>query len=75
MGILLKINTNPDGTVTRVQIMDKNKYMTNPIFRAAADAARRAVKDSSPLPLPKEKFEQWRSFTFTFNTSFIQSNG
>ena len=29
--------------------------MKNKFYRAAADAARRAVLDSSPLPLPKGK--------------------
>ena len=74
IGIVLLINTNLDGTVTRVEIIDKSKYLKSPIFRASADAARRAVKDSSPLPLPKDKFDQWRSFTFTFYTNFIKSN-
>ena len=33
------------------QLAIRENYIKNPIFRAAADSARRAVKDSSPLPL------------------------
>ena len=71
--ITLKIITNLDGTVQSVTIIEKSKYMKNKFYRAAADAARRAVLDSSPLPLPKGKEKLFTNITFDFNTSFIKS--
>ncbi len=69
--INLKIFTNQDGSVVNVEIMDVASYEKNPIYRAAADSARRAVKDCSPLPLPKKKYDLFKVFTFNFDTSFI----
>ena len=49
-----------------------------PVSRASAaaratgaDAARRAVLDSSPLPLPKGKEKKFQNILMDFNTSFI----
>ena len=72
MNVDLKINANIDGSVTMVKIMDENKYMKNPVYRAVADSARRAVKDCSPLPLPKGKYELWKAFTFSFDASYLR---
>ncbi len=69
--INLKIFTNPDGSVINVEILDVAFYKKDPIYRAAADSARRAVKDCSPLPLPKNKYDLFKIFTFNFDTSFI----
>ena len=69
--INLKIFTNPDGSVTNVEIIDVAFYKKDPVYRAAADSARRAVKDCSPLPLPKKKYDLFKIFTFNFDTSFI----
>ena len=67
----LKIKTNPDGSVVFVDIIDKKSYNDNPIFRATADAARRAVKDCSPLPTNPEKYDLWKNFTFQFDPDFF----
>ena len=58
--INLKIFTNPDGSVVNVQIIDVAFYKKDPVYRAAADSARRAVKDCSPLPLPKNKYDLFK---------------
>ena len=71
--IPLKIITNLDGTVQSVSIIEKSKYMKNKYYRAVADAARRAVLDSSPLPLPKGKEKLFTNIEFNFNTSFVMS--
>ena len=69
--INLKIFTNPDGSVVNVEFLDLAFYKKDPVYRAAADSARRAVKDCSPLPLPKNKYDLFKIFTFNFDTSFI----
>ena len=53
--IPLKISANTDGTIKSARILDRSYYEKDKFYRAAADAARRAVLDSSPLPLPKGK--------------------
>ena len=70
--IPLKISAITDGTVKIVTILDKSSYTKDKFYRAAADAARRAVLDSSPLPLPKGKEKKFENFIFDFDTSFIR---
>ena len=69
--IPLKISANTDGTIKSARILDISSYEKDKFYRAAADAARRAVLDSSPLPLPKGKEKKFQNFIFDFNTSFI----
>ena len=69
--IKVKISANPDGSVINVEIMNIDLYKRDPIYRAVADSARNAVKECSPLPLPKDKYEAWKTFVFNFDTSFI----
>ena len=73
MVITLKISTNVDGTIKSVKIYDKNLYQKDKFYRATADTARRAVLDSSPLPLPKGKEKKFENFLFDFDTSFISN--
>ena len=69
--IPLKISANTDGKIKSARIIDRSLYEKDKFYRAAADAARRAVLDSSPLPLPKGKETKFKNFIFDFNTSFI----
>jgi colicin import membrane protein len=69
--IPLKISANMDGSVNSVEIDDQSRYVKDTFYRATADSARRAVIDCSPLPLPKNKASQFKSFFFDFDTSFI----
>ena len=69
--IPLKISANMDGSVNSVEIDDQSSYVKDTFYRATADSARRAVLDCSPLPLPKNKASQFKSFFFDFDTSFI----
>ena len=41
----------------------------DPDFRIAAENAHGAVLDPkcNPLPLPKEKFDEWKDLELTFN--------
>ena len=43
--------------------------MSDPDFRIAAENAHRAVLDPkcNPLPLPKEKFDEWKDLELSFN--------
>ncbi|MDD3370809.1 MAG: hypothetical protein PHE27_03165 [Alphaproteobacteria bacterium] len=63
------IDVNPDRTVLNTDIVDKGRYARDPFFRAAADAAVRALRNPrcTPLELDPEKYEQWKRIDFTFD--------
>jgi hypothetical protein len=65
----IHIDVGPDRTVTNVQIVDQSRYNSDQFFRAAADSARRAVQNPrcSPLKLPADKYDEWKSITLSFN--------
>ena len=65
------VRLEPDGEVTDARIVDTKRYQRDQTYRAAANAALRAVLDASPLPLPREKYDQWREFIFGFDPRFI----
>jgi len=69
--LIIEIRTvmNPDGTVREARIQNQARMQGDPFFRAAAESALRAVLNPrcSPLRLPPEKYDQWRTMTLTFN--------
>jgi hypothetical protein len=74
MKVEIHIEVAPDRTVLKAYIDEKyrSRYQSDPAFRAAADAAVRAVRRSSPLELLPDEFtastyEQWRYIVFTFD--------
>lgn len=58
---------NPDGSVTRADIVDNPRYSSDGFYRAAAESAVRAVRLCSPLRVPPDKYGEWKSMTLTFN--------
>lgn len=69
----IKINVNPDRTVRDAQVLDQMRYSTDTYFRAAADSALRALRHPycTPLDLPTEKYEMWKTITFRFDPSLM----
>jgi TonB family protein len=61
MMVHLRITLQPDGTVTRVEVLNTG---SSPFFRQAAESAVRAVMVSSPLPLPPGKSHPAIQFRF-----------
>ena len=57
-----------DGRVVSAQITSTAR-MGDPFYRAAAESALRAVLNPqcSPLKLPPEKYQQWKTLDLTFN--------
>ncbi len=66
MVVKLRISLQEDGSVTGVQIEGKPSD-ANVAWTAMADSAMRAVRLASPLPIPRDKADQFRSFTITFS--------
>jgi hypothetical protein len=62
----------PDGRVLQADIVDRAR-MSDPFFRAAAESARRAFFHPlcTPLRLPPEKYEAWKTFEIALSPKDI----
>lgn len=65
--IHVELRDNGEVIPSSIKIIDEKRYATDYIFRAAADSARRAILEASPLDIPKEKIELFKEFTLRFN--------
>ncbi|MBI3706485.1 MAG: TonB C-terminal domain-containing protein [Proteobacteria bacterium] len=63
----LRVAVDLDGSVRDVQIIDQARVNRDEFFRAAAESAERAVRRASPLPVPRDKYDQFRVFTLGFS--------
>ena len=65
----IQMELNEDGYVKSASIVDKARMAHDTGFRTAAESALRAVLDPAcnPLPLPKEKYKEWRNLELSFN--------
>ena len=63
------VRMNPDGTVRAAEVADKSRMRVDPFFRTAAESAIRALRNPrcSPLLLPLDKYDLWKTFTIGFN--------
>lgn len=68
MQAVIQVEVNPDGTVRNTTILDTEGRGGDPIWRAFAERARRAplIPACNKLPIPPDKYEQLKVFTFTF---------
>jgi len=69
MIITLTVEMNQNGTPVKAELRDTGRYNSDPVFRAAADAAHRAIMNPrcQPWPLSPEKFTSWRTIIFNFD--------
>lgn len=76
MKVEIIVELDRDGSVLSARIDEKyrSRYMSDSAFRASADAALRAVKRASPLPVREfssdfspDKYDEWRYFVFNFD--------
>ena len=67
--VTVRVNMRPDRTVERASIEDQGRYNRDSHFRAAADAALRALRNPkcTPLELPPNKYDQWQSIVINFD--------
>jgi type VI secretion system protein VasI len=66
MVVQLRIQVRPDRTVQAVTIEDQDRLGRDPQFRTVAQSASRAVERCSPLDLPPDKYDLWRSIIMNF---------
>lgn len=68
--VRIRIYLRPDGSLARLpKILDDARMDADPSFRAAAEAARRAVQKCAPLDLPKDSYDVWRDVVLNFDPS------
>lgn len=65
--IRIELGDNGEVIPSSIKIVDEKKYATDHVFRAAADSARRAILQASPLSIPREKMDLFREITLRFN--------
>jgi hypothetical protein len=67
--VTLVVQMNQDGTPVKAELRDTGRYNNDPVYRAAADAAHRAIMNPrcQPWPLSPEKYNSWRNITFNFD--------
>lgn len=64
----VRVHVEPDGRVKKVDILSMGR-MGDPLFRAAAESAVRALLNPrcSPLKIPLNKYNEWKTFRITFD--------
>lgn len=63
------IEVNQDRTVRSAVVTDQSRVNSDPFYRAAAESALRALRNPkcSPLELPPDKYEEWKTIRFNFD--------
>lgn len=70
LAVRVRVLVNQDGSVREVGLVTDQvgRYQSDTFFRAAADAAIRAVHACSPLQnLPMDKFDTWKDMELNFD--------
>ena len=67
--VSINLKVNPNRTVQSARIADQWRYNQDAFYRAAADAALRAIRhpNCEVLDLPPDKYELWKDLKFNFN--------
>ena len=65
------VSLDRDGRVLSAKVDNKVRFNADRVFKVAAEEAIRATRECSPLPLPPEKYDQWKSFVFVFDPRFL----
>ena len=68
LDVQVRAAVNPDGTVRQAMIVDQGN-LGDPLYRAAAESARRTFfnPQCTPLKLPPDKYEVWKDLVVDFN--------
>lgn len=66
--VRIKMKDNGEIPPSSIEILDKDRYNSDNVFRSAADSAKRAILKASPLKIPTEKRHLFKDFEISFNT-------
>jgi outer membrane biosynthesis protein TonB len=66
--VVVRIAMNPDGTVQHAKVLHAEGTPQHAAYTIAVESALRAVQsfNNTPLPFPKDQFNQWKTFDFRF---------
>lgn len=69
MVVTLVVEMSQNGTPVKAELREPSRYNSDPVYRAAADAAHRAIMNPrcQPWPLSPEKYGSWKTITFNFD--------
>ncbi len=69
--VLVRVQINRDRRVQQANVVDMARYNRDGAFRAAADAALRALRNPrcETLQLPPDKFNEWKNTVINFDPS------
>lgn len=69
LAVEIRVSMARDGTVNKASVLNTGRYNRDSSFRAAADSALRSLRNPrcSPLKLPPEKYDQWKSIVINFD--------
>lgn len=67
--VAIRLRLRPDGSLISAEVKDRARMASDSYYRAAAEAALRAVRNPqcSPLRLPPAKYDQWKALTVEFD--------
>jgi len=67
--VTLVVEMNQAGMPVKAELRDTGRYNNDPTYRAAADAAHRAIMNPrcQPWPLNPQTYSAWKTFTFNFD--------
>lgn len=73
--VTLIVQMNQNGTPVKADFKDTERYNNEPYYRAAADAAHRAIMNPrcQPFPLSSENYSNWRTITFNFDARDVET--
>ena len=67
----MKVRTDQQGYILSTEFTDKTRFALDPVFKATAIAAQRALVECSPLPISPKQRENFREFIFSFNPALL----
>lgn len=69
MSVELYLEVDENRMPTRVEVVDRGRYVADTFFRTVAESAVRALRNPkcNPLMLPPDKYSEWSKIRMTFN--------
>ncbi|MBP7722724.1 MAG: energy transducer TonB [Alphaproteobacteria bacterium] len=69
--VAVRVQINRDRTVQNAAVVDMGRYQRDNAFRAAAEAALRALRNPrcTPLAVPPDKYNTWKNTIINFDPS------
>jgi hypothetical protein len=65
--VAISVAMKKDGTIEKAEIVDRERYAKDAVFRSVALSARNAILLSSPIPLPPGTYDETMNFTLDLN--------